>query len=303
MSEQGTRNRLYGSSSHLGLFDLLKVIVRLGPKQLRDELRLAQQQMKTKGVEVGIGAALAVAGLVFLSLMVIALVVLVVVLFAKIMPMWAAALVTAGIFLVLAALLALFGVGKIKAAMPLMPEDAIRGLQYDAAVMKEGRAFNARDFDRERRRAAKEREQQRRREAQQKQASGPRMPAPSYHELLRRTTARRNHLAQLRDDALRKVGIDPKMPNKGGKYSVPVADTPAEANVDPTQRPSVRTPGLVNTSVHTTRYPETAVSSTGEITDPVEKAKYIARERWQDLAVAGVSSAAFAVLVRKIFKN
>lgn len=298
LSVQGTRNRLYGSSSHLGLIDLLKVIVRLGPKQLRDELRLAQQQMKTKGVEVGIGAGLAIGGLLFLLLMIIALVVLVVVLFSNIMPMWAAALVTAGIFLLLGGLLALFGVGKIKAAMPLMPEDALRGLQYDAAVMKEGRAFNARDFDRERRRAAKAKEQQRRREAQESQAAAPRVPAPSYHELLRRTTARRNHLAQLRDDVLTKVGVNPKMPNKGGKFTAPAAEVTEQTD---DAASSLQTPGLVRTTPLTTRRPVDPHGA--DLNDPVEKAKFIVRERWQDLAVAGASSAAFAVLVRKIFKK
>lgn len=265
-------------------------MIRLGPKQVRDELRLAQQQMKTKGVEVGIGAGLAIAGLLFLLLVVIAFVVLVVILFANIMPAWAAALVTAGIFLVIAAILALFGVGKIKAAMPLVPEDAMRGLRYDIQTLKEGRAFNPREYDRRRRREAKEAEQQKRREAQERRATHPPAPAVPYHELLRRTTARRTHLGQLRDDAMTKVGVDPQMPNKSGSFSVAGLFGRGET----TQESGQTAAGYV---------PPRRVNTEDPYAETIEKGKEVLRERWPDLAVAGASSAVFAVLMRKILKK
>lgn len=274
----------------MSILDVLKVFLRLGPKQVRDELRIAQHQMKTKGIEVGIGAGLAITGLLFLVLMVIAIVVLIVILFANIMPAWAAALVTAGIFLVIAGLLALFGVGKIKAAMPLVPEDALKGLRYDVQILKEGTEFNARDFDRQRRRAAKEAEQEKRRDAQQKQAAAPKVPAPSYHELIQRTTQRRDHLARLRDDALSKVGVDPHTLNEPGGMSV----NKLLGRENPEGSPESET---AETHFRHTGAPQSQAE------EMAEKAKEVLTERWREIAVAGASSAAVAVLLRKIFKK
>ncbi|OSM44269.1 hypothetical protein BCY76_003755 [Nesterenkonia sp. PF2B19] len=73
------------------LVDLIKVVLRLGPKQINDEIQLAIGQMKTKGIAAGIAAALMVVGLVFLTFLVVALIVAAVAAFGLIFELWAAA--------------------------------------------------------------------------------------------------------------------------------------------------------------------------------------------------------------------
>ena len=57
------------------LTDLLGAVVRLLPLQMKDELELAKRHVAAKGKKAGIGAGIAVVGLFFLALMVVALVV------------------------------------------------------------------------------------------------------------------------------------------------------------------------------------------------------------------------------------
>ena len=56
------------------LTDLLGAVVRLLPLQMKDELELAKRHVAAKGKKAGIGAGIAVVGLFFLALMVVALV-------------------------------------------------------------------------------------------------------------------------------------------------------------------------------------------------------------------------------------
>ena len=61
---------------------------------------------------------------------------------ATIMPAWLAALLVCGVCLVIALIVALDGMHKFKKAMPLVPEDTLRGLKYDLGIAKEGSAFD-----------------------------------------------------------------------------------------------------------------------------------------------------------------
>ena len=88
------------------LTDLLGAAVRLLPLQMKDELALAKGHVAAKGKKAGIGAGVAVVGLFFLALMVVALVVTLIGAFAD-PTFWFPALMVALAFLVLGLILSL----------------------------------------------------------------------------------------------------------------------------------------------------------------------------------------------------
>ena len=92
--------------------------------------------------QVGVAAAFLAVALVFVAFLVVGLIVAAIMGLATIMPAWLAALLVCGVFLVIAAIAGLVGVGKFKKAMPLVPEDTIRGIKYDLGIAKEGSAFD-----------------------------------------------------------------------------------------------------------------------------------------------------------------
>lgn len=185
----------------------LRLIFRLAPRQLNDEIALAKVELKRKGIQVGVAAALFVVALVFVGLLVIALVVAAIMGLATIMPAWLAALLVSAFFLVLAGIGALIGLAKFKKAMPLMPEETIRGIRHDLGVAKEGSAFNPAVLDpkspeakaakaaKEEAKAKAKAEKEAKAKEQEKE-----LPPATEAELHRRLSMRRNHLTDVRDD-------------------------------------------------------------------------------------------------------
>ena len=104
---------------------------------VRDELRLAQAELKQKGKQVGIGAGLAGAGGLLSLFGLSALVVAVIAALALVLPVWAAALIVSGVLLLLAGLLALAGIGQVKRGTPLTPDEAIASTKRDIETVKE----------------------------------------------------------------------------------------------------------------------------------------------------------------------
>ena len=74
MALQGSP-RVSDQTRSSSLTDLASTGLRLVPKQLKDELTMAKGQLTKKGVTVGIGAGIAIVGLAFLFVMVVALIV------------------------------------------------------------------------------------------------------------------------------------------------------------------------------------------------------------------------------------
>ena len=104
---------------------------------VRDELRLAQAELKQKGKRAGIGAGLAGAGGLLSLYGVSALVVAVVAAPALVLPVWAAALIVGAVLLLSAGLLALAGIGQVKRSTPLTPDEAIASTKRDIETVKE----------------------------------------------------------------------------------------------------------------------------------------------------------------------
>jgi MFS family permease len=104
---------------------------------VRQEMHLAQAELKQKGKRAGIGAGLfGAAGVVALATFG-AFVAGLILLIGEAVDMWISAfIVTAGLGLV-AGVLALVGKGQVEQATPPKPEAAIESVQADVAEIKE----------------------------------------------------------------------------------------------------------------------------------------------------------------------
>lgn len=274
----------------------LKMIFKLAPRQLTDEIALAKAELKRKGIQLGIAGAFFAVALVFVGLLVIGLVVAAIMGLATIMPAWLAALLVCAVCLVIAAIGALIGLNKFKAAMPLVPEDTLRGLKYDLGIAKEGSAFDAAVLDpnSEQYKAAKAAKEaaaaKAKAEREAKIAAQPDLgPAPTEAELRRRLEERRTHLTGVRDDLGRELDVKTQA-------ALLLAGTQALlqhgkerldgriAGFRSSARSSAKASGNQPTSAD--------AGLTGQI-----------KQRWRPLAVLAASAAALAVLVRKLIKG
>ena len=165
----------------------------LVPQQISDEIKLATTLLKSKGIRLGVAAGLAAAALVVLLLFVIAIVVTLVNVLSLWMPGWAAGLIVAGFFLLIVLVLALVGYSKIKKALPLTPDAAIRGIRHDIGVLKEGSQFDESTLDQPRKPKSED-------EDSEEPDKEPKPPAPSADELILRTKRRRRQIQALRDN-------------------------------------------------------------------------------------------------------
>ncbi|TFI50389.1 phage holin family protein, partial [Micrococcus endophyticus] len=203
------------------LTDLLGAVVRLLPLQMKDELALAKGHVAAKGKKAGIGAGVTVVGLVFLALMVVALVVALIGAFAD-PTFWFPALMVAAAFLVLGAIFAGIGLFMVKGAMPLVPQETVRNLEYDLGYLKEGNAFDPAEYDRlkaERAEAkrveakrAEERKKVEKEENKKARKNGEAAPHPdrdeaSEAEIRRRADLRRRHLGDIRSGLEEKTSV------------------------------------------------------------------------------------------------
>ncbi|UWX98073.1 phage holin family protein [Arthrobacter zhaoxinii] len=190
--------RTAGSSSLVGL---AKVMARLTPRQLNDEFALATAEMKQKGIKAGIAAAFMVVALLMVAALAISLLVAGIMALSLIMPAWLAALLVAALFLVIAGIAGFIGYSRFKKALPLLPEEAIRGVRYDLGVLKEGRSFDPATLD-------KPKEPKEKKDKKAEKADKPEGPKPPTPEELRtRARQRREHIAAVRDGLGEKVDV------------------------------------------------------------------------------------------------
>jgi hypothetical protein len=103
---------------------------------VRDELRLAQAEMARKGKYAGLGAGLLGGGALFAVLGLGTLVAAAVLGLAVALPGWLAALVVAVVLFAVAGVAALVGKKEITAAVPPVPEEALRSVKLDVAAVK-----------------------------------------------------------------------------------------------------------------------------------------------------------------------
>ncbi|MDJ0317798.1 MULTISPECIES: phage holin family protein [Arthrobacter] len=262
-------------TSGSALVEAVKTASRLVPRQLNDEISLVKLELEHKKSRVSGVAISAGLVLVFAVLLVIALVVAAIAGLATIMPLWLSALLVSAALLLIMAISGLIGYKKFKGLLPLIPEHAWRGVRHDLGILKEGRDFDPTTLDPEP--LTKEEKKVRKVEAEEAKAKdaaeraakeAEHGPKANTTELLKRTTARREHLLDLREELL------------------------AEADV------KKQTTYLVDTAKHKAKE-SVNMAASGAVGEAVGTVK----ERWKPLSVFAVSATACLVLLRKLTKK
>jgi uncharacterized membrane protein YqjE len=103
---------------------------------VRLELELAALELKRKVASLGIGIGLAIGAALMLLFMLGFLYATIAAALALVMPWWAALLVVTGILLVMAAVLGVLALGRIKKGTPPVPEQAIREAKLTTEALK-----------------------------------------------------------------------------------------------------------------------------------------------------------------------
>jgi uncharacterized membrane protein YqjE len=262
----------------------LKLLLRLAPRQLNDEIALAKIEIKRKGIQLGVAAAFFGVALIFVAFLVVGLIVAAIMGLATIMPAWLAALLVCAAFLIIALIGAMIGLRKFKGAMPLVPEETIRGIRHDLGIVKEGSDFNAAvlDPDSPEAKAAKaakaeaaakaKAEKQAKTEAHDKE-----FPHASEPELHRRLNQRRHHLTEVRDELDTELEVRPQVEYLLGTAQDKLREGQA----------------LVNRGRHLAGQKIASLSESSGGEGP----------RWKPLAAFAAAAAVFVVLLRKLLKN
>jgi Putative Actinobacterial Holin-X, holin superfamily III len=113
--------------------DLSEQISRL----VRDELRLAQLEMTRKGKQAGLGVGMFAGGGVFAWFGLGCLIACAIIAIAGVIAAWLAALIVGVALLLLAAIAALVGRGRLKKATPPVPGETIDSVKADVEELKE----------------------------------------------------------------------------------------------------------------------------------------------------------------------
>ncbi|MDQ0821998.1 putative membrane protein YqjE [Arthrobacter sp. V4I6] len=271
----------------------VKLIFKLAPRQLNDEIALAKIEIKRKGIQLGVAAAFLAVALVFVAFLLIGLVVAAIMGLATIMPAWLAALLVCGVFLLIALIVGLVGFRKFKKAMPLMPEETVRGLKYDLGIAKEGSAFDAAvlDPDSKQYKAAKaakaEADAKAKAEKEAKKAAEPDFgPQPTEAELRRRVVQRRTHLTGVRDELAEELDVKTQA-------QALLAVTQARLQ-DGKEQLSAKVAGFKSSAGRSAKNP--AVMNARGAADQLG-------QRWKPLAALAASSAALLFLLRELLKG
>ncbi|MDI3212031.1 phage holin family protein [Arthrobacter sp. AL12] len=276
----------------------LKLIFKLAPRQLNDEIALAKVEIKRKGIQVGVASAFLAVALIFVAFLVTGLIVAAIMGLATIMPAWLAALLVCGVFLIIALIAGLVGVGKFKKALPLVPEDTIRGLKYDLGIAKEGSAFDPAvlDPESEQSKAAKaakaEAAAKAQAEKEAKKAAEPDFgPPPTEAELRRRLDQRRTHLTGVRDELNEELDVKTQAQTLLAAAQVKLQDGREQL-----------TGKVAEVRAAASRRAKRPAASGGAGTHGAGVAGQLG-QRWRPLVALTASAAALVFLLRKLLKG
>ncbi|WP_045730969.1 phage holin family protein [Pseudarthrobacter chlorophenolicus] len=262
----------------------VKLLARLAPRQINDEIAFAKIELKRKGTQVGVAAAFFAVALVFLAFLVVGLIVAAIMGLATIMPAWLAALLVSAAFLLIALVGGLIGLSRFKKAMPLLPEETIRGIKHDIGVAKEGSAFNPAVLDpaSPEAKAAKAAKEEAAAKAKAEKAAkaaehDKEFPHASEPELSRRLSQRRQHLTEVRDNLGTELDVKTQ-----GRYLLAVAQDKARQGQ-----------ALAGRGKDAAAHKLAGLSeSSGGLQD-----------RWKPLAALGAAGTVLVVLLRKLIRT
>jgi uncharacterized membrane protein YqjE len=274
----------------------LKLIFKLAPRQLNDEIALAKFEVKRKGKQLGVAGAFLGVAAVFLAFLVTGLIVAAIMGLATVMPAWLAALLVCAVFLLIALIGGLIGLRKFKKAMPLVPEETIRGLKHDLGIAKEGSDFDAAVLDPNSPRAKAAKEAKAAAKAKAKadkeakaSAEAVDVPAVTEPELHRRLKQRREHLTGVRDELGEEIDVKTQAQAVLGAARHRV-DEGKDKLMDSKERVGEKFAALSASAS------SSGGAATGSLPGQLEA-------RWKPLLAFAASTAVLLALLRKLFKS
>lgn len=119
-----------------GLIGLLRQIPAQVSRLIRDEIRAAQAELVAKLKEAGIGAGLAVGGVVIALYALGVLIACAVLGLATVLAPWLSALIIGVLLLIIAGVLVMLGINKLKKGVPPIPKDSIDSVKEDIRTVK-----------------------------------------------------------------------------------------------------------------------------------------------------------------------
>ena len=117
--------------------ELVREITELVPRLVRDEVKLAQLELTSKGKQAGLGAGLLGGSGVIALYAVGCLLAAAIIAISGVIAAWLAALIVGVALLAAGGIAALIGVGRLKHATPPVPRQAIDSVQADVREVKE----------------------------------------------------------------------------------------------------------------------------------------------------------------------
>jgi uncharacterized membrane protein YqjE len=122
------------------LVELLTTLPEQVQELVQREIELVKTELVEKLKALGTGAGLLLGAVITLLFFIGVLLTLAIIGLSYVMPDWAAALVVAGVLLVVAVILGLVGYRILKRGIPPLPTEAIASIQKDVLAIKgEGR--------------------------------------------------------------------------------------------------------------------------------------------------------------------
>jgi uncharacterized membrane protein YqjE len=117
--------------------ELVKQLSEQVSRLVRDELRLAQVEMTSKGKRAGLGIGMLGGGGVLALYGIGCLLASAIIALAAAVPAWLAALIVGAAVLAASAAAGLLGKGKLSNATPVVPEQAMESVKADVEEIKE----------------------------------------------------------------------------------------------------------------------------------------------------------------------
>jgi uncharacterized membrane protein YqjE len=127
----------HGAGQDATVGELARQLPEQISRLVREELKLAQIEMKQKGKRAGLGAGMLGSGGITALYGVAAVLAAIILALATVLPAWASALIVGGVLLAAAAVLAGLGRKRIQQAMPPVPRQAQASVEADVEEIKE----------------------------------------------------------------------------------------------------------------------------------------------------------------------
>lgn len=122
------------------LFELIASLPEQVQELVQREIALVKAEIVDKLKSIGVGAGLLIGAVVTFLFFIGVLLTLAIIGLSALMPAWAAALIVAGVLLVVAVILGLVGYRVLMQGIPPVPTEAIASIQKDIlAIRGEGR--------------------------------------------------------------------------------------------------------------------------------------------------------------------